>query len=67
MSRIELGILDLLVGYSSCVSFQPGKQLSVLLMTVKMGDHSLMSAANADGFVLGQGWVTIAKSKGSAL
>lgn len=37
------------------------------LMTVKMGHHSFMSAVNADGFVLGQGWVTIAQSKGSAL
>lgn len=36
-------------------------------MTVKMGDHSLMSAVNADGFVLGQGWLAIAESRGSAL
>lgn len=36
------------------------------LMTVKMGDHSLMSAVNADGFVLGPGWLTIAESRGSA-
>lgn len=37
------------------------------LMTSEMGDHSLMSAVNADGFVLRQGWLTIAESRGSAL
>lgn len=31
------------------------------LMTAKMGDHSLMSGVNADGFVLRQGWLTVAK------
>lgn len=35
------------------------------LMTAKMGDHSLMSEVNADGFVLGQGWLTVAESQGS--